>query len=226
MSLQQGPNYTGLIILLIERPAFICCSCRPTAHETERGTLALTGRHTGPHLFIGAERVQIINEKQTRTHWDHRSKSQEKECDCRWTRQRRQTFCVKKHVIQMFHPWAQSGLRWNLWSRGGVHMEIQVGTWVCFDLFGFLNKLKRLTWAKWEGSRKVQSWPLWPARSEYGKSLIPYLLLPFHGSCFQGIILQTCASHLLSDKHDARALQVLTLQLRPPSWPILHGYLV
>lgn len=153
MSLQQGPNYTGFIILLIERPVFICCSCRPTAHETERGTLALTGRHTGPHLFIGAERVQIINEKQTRTHWDHRSKSQEKECDCRWTRQRRQTFCVKKHVIQMSHPWAQSRLRWNLWSRGGVHMEIR-GNVGMFWLVWFFKQTKKIDLSKVRGKQE------------------------------------------------------------------------
>lgn len=63
MSLQQGPNYTGFIILVCKRPVVICCSCKPAAHRAERSVLAPAAGQTRPHLFIGAERVQIIKKK-------------------------------------------------------------------------------------------------------------------------------------------------------------------
>lgn len=51
---------------------------------------------------------------------------------------------------------------------------------------------------------------------------------PFSWVLLSGVSFcrQSCASHLVSDKHDARALQVLALQLRPPSWPNSPEYLI
>lgn len=66
VSLQQGPNYTGFIVLLTNRAVFICCSCGPAARRAERGTLTPTEGQTRPHLFLGAEKVQIIKTKQAR----------------------------------------------------------------------------------------------------------------------------------------------------------------
>lgn len=67
MSLQQGPNYTGFIILLCKRPVVICCSCKPVVQRAERGVLAPAAGQTRPRLYIGAERVQIIKKKKKTT---------------------------------------------------------------------------------------------------------------------------------------------------------------
>lgn len=103
------------------------------------------------------------------------------------------------------------------------------GNMVSFDLFGFLNKLKRLPWAKWE---EIRNWS--PDQSEWlfkewvWEVIDSIPAVPFSWVLLSGVSFcrQSCAFHLVSDKHDARALQVLALQLRSPSWLNSHGYLI